>query len=92
MIPEEKQKSGNEVNKKKKKRTIERIQHKINNKQKQKEREREKEEQKGKLSGTELLSDELEDTGEHVFGVYGFWVIAPTRIGSRSWEVIRIIV
>lgn len=86
MIPEEKQKSGNEVNKKKKKRTIERIQHKIKNKHK--ERDREKEEQKSNSNGAELLSDDLEDTGEHIFGVYGFWVISLTRIGSRSWEVI----
>ena len=25
--------------------------------------------------------------GEYVFGVQGFWVLAPSRSGAHSWEV-----
>ena len=89
MIPEEKQKSGNEINKKKKKRTIERIQNKINNNQKDKQKEmQQKDKDKDKLNGAESVYEELKDSRDYIFGVYGFWIIVPTRIATHNGEVI----
>ena len=87
MIPEEKQKSGNEINKKKKKRTIERIQNKINNNQKDKQKEMQQKD-RDKLNSAESVYEELKDSRDYIFGVYGFWIIVPTRIATHNGEVI----